>query len=111
MLKETARIWDSDESLSTEYPNAFYPEKRQDDSPKEWAAAVQYAVNKLGKLARKQFAAGLTREQAIAICTAIAPHGTVTVAGVSHDMDSLKDAWNAAHPEAQQIQYMGMGER
>ena len=111
VLEETARIWDSGESLSTEYPNAFFPEKRKDDSPKEWAAAVQYAVNKLGKLARKQFAAGLSREQAIAICTAIAPHGTVTVAGVSHDMDSLKDTWNAAHPEAQQIQYMGMGER
>lgn len=111
VLEETARIWDSGESLSTEYPNAFYPEKRKDDSPKEWAAAVQYAVNKLEKLARRQFAAGLTREQAIAICTAIAPHGKVTVAGVSHDMDSLKDTWNAAHPEAQQIQYMGMGER
>ena len=111
VLEETARIWDSGESLSTEYPNAFFPEKRKDDSPKEWAAAVQYAVNKLEKLARQQFAAGLTREQAIAICTAIAPHGKVTVAGVSHDMDSLKDAWNAAHPEAQAIQYMGMGER
>lgn len=111
VLDETAKIWDSGESLSTEYPNAFYPEKRSDDSPKEWAAAVQYAVCKLEKLARQQFAAGLTREQAIAICTAIAPYGKVTVAGVSHDMDSLKDAWNAAHPEAQQIQYMGMGER
>ena len=111
VLEETARIWDSGESLSTEYPNAFYPEKRKDDGPEEWAAAVQYAVYKLEKLARRQFAAGLTREQAIAICTAIAPHGKVTVAGVSHDMDSLKDTWNAAHPEAQQIQYMGMGER
>lgn len=111
VLEETARIWDSGESLSTEYPNAFYPEKRQDDSPKEWAAAVQYAIHKLEKLARQQFAAGLTREQAIAICTAIAPHGKVTVAGVSHDMDSLKANWNAAHPEAQAIQYMGMGER
>lgn len=111
VLEETARIWDSGESLSTEYPNAFYPEKRKDDSPKEWAAAVQYAIHKLEKLARKQFAAGLSREQAIAICTAIAPHGTVTVAGVSHDMDSLKYTWNAAHPEAQAIQYMGMGER
>lgn len=111
VLEETAKIWDSGESLSTEYPNAFFPEKRKDDNPKEWAAAVQYAVYKLEKLARRQFAAGLTREQAIAICTAIAPYGTVTVAGVSHDMDSLKDAWNAAHPEAQAIQYMGMGER
>ena len=45
------------------------------------------------------------------VWSAIAPYGKVTVAGVSHDMDSLKDAWNAAHPEAQQIQYMGMGER
>lgn len=111
VLEETAKIWDSGESLSTEYPNAFYPGKRKEDSPKEWAAAVQYAVNKLEKLARQQFAAGLTREQAIAICTAIAPHGTVTVAGVSHDMDNIKNAWNATHPEAQQIQYMGMGER
>ena len=111
VLEETARIWDSGESLSTEYPNAFFPEKRKDDGPKEWAAAVQYAVYKLEKLARKQFAAGLTREQAIAICTAIAPHGKVTVAGVSHDMDNIKVAWNDAHPEAQAIQYMGMGER
>lgn len=111
VLEETARIWDSGESLSAEYPNAFYPEKRKDDGPEEWAAAVQYAVNKLEKLARQQFAAGLTREQAIAICTAIAPYGKVTVAGVSHDMDNLKDAWNAVHPEAQPIQYMGMGER
>ena len=111
VLEETARIWDSGESLSSEYPNAFYPEKRKEDSPKEWAAAVQYAIHKLEKLARQQFAAGLSREQAITICTAIAPHGKVTVAGVSHDMDSLKDAWNAAHPEAQAIQYMGMGER
>lgn len=111
VLEETAKIWDSGESLSTEYPNAFYPEKRKDDSPKEWAAAVQYAIHKLEKLARQQFAAGITREQAIAICTAIAPHGKVTVAGVSHDMNSLKNAWNAAHPEAQPIQYMGMGER
>lgn len=111
VLEETAKIWDSGESLSTEYPNAFFPEKRKDDSSKEWAAAVQYAVCKLEKLARQQFAAGLTREQAIAICTAIAPYGKVTIAGVSHDMDNIKDAWNAAHPEAQKIQYMGMGER
>lgn len=111
VLEETAKIWDNGESLSTEYPNAFYPEKRKDDGPEEWAAAVQYAVNKLEKLARRQFAAGLTRAQAIAICTAIAPYGKVTVAGVSHDTDSLKDAWNASHPEAQSIQYMGMGER
>ena len=110
-LEETVQIWDSGESLSAEYPNAFYPEKRKEDSPKEWAVAVQYAVNKLEKLARKQFAAGLTRVQAIAICTAIAPYGTVTVAGVSHDMDNIKNAWNATHPEAQPIQYMGMGER
>lgn len=111
VLEETAKIWDSGESLSNEYPNAFYPEKRKDDGPEEWAAAVQYAVNKLEKLARRQFAASLTREQAIAICTAIAPHGKVAVAGVSHDMDSLNAAWNATHPEAQPIQYMGMGER
>lgn len=110
-LEETAQIWDNGESLSAEYPNAFYPEKRKEDSPKEWAAAVQYAIHKLEKLARQQFAAGLTRAQAIAICTAIAPHGTVTVAGVSHNMDNIKNAWNTAHPEAQPIQYMGMGER
>lgn len=108
VLEETAKIWDSGESLSGKYPNAFFPEKRKDDGPEEWAAAVQYAVYKLEKLARKQFAAGLTREQAIAICTAIAPHGTVTVAGVSHNMYKIKDAWNAAHPEEQAIQYAGM---
>lgn len=110
ILQKAAHAWDNGESFRAVYPNAFFSNKRESDDLEEWAAAVDFGVRyPLERLARKRFASELTREQAVAVCSAIAPNGKVFVHGIFIDADEIMKNWNATHPDEPEIRYNGVG--